>query len=469
MIPRARLFGYASSVVVLLVASSSLAADVSMVLLSGAPEQIGTTWGELNKEAIVRDMEATFLSRAKAAGISKETLIERAAVRNRIVEEIAPHWLAEARAIARAAGVDEELYIAFSGTVTRGVFLKAEKKAATASTSPAKGAIVECTSYSVPRDRAENGTIFFHKTRDNKDRSQVAIIVESSVAGVNKFIGVTDVGTINPLSMAVNDKGVAIAGDYPANLKKDSSTLVLPPAKPQYRGLGGGAVVRHIAERASSSKQALEILTDLVKKGYYAGGDVNGKHWLFVDRQGVILEACSNARHVVSMVHTKEAYFSRFNKSEPVIRLRAADKVDFPMFQSVFRERPILTGQSVSGMTVEIDPECPHLLTVAWISLPARLAAIPVFMGQRRTPASLADGTVYALGKGTATRGDQWKAEKSRWEAMESAMHAEKEALRQDVKKSIKAGNPLEADIERLENWSKDKTAAVLEAVDGTK
>jgi len=30
--------------------------------------------------------------------------------------------------------------------------------------------------------------------------------------------------------------------------------------------------------------------------------------------------------------------------------------------------------------------------------------------------------------------------------------------------KSIEAGNPLDADIERLENWSKDQAATILEA-----
>jgi len=173
---------------------------------------------------------------------------------------------------------------------------------------------------------------------------------------------------------------------------------------------------------------------------------------------------------VVWKVHTKEAYFSRFNKSEPVIQLRAANKVDFAMFQGVSRERPLVTGQSISGMTVEIDPDHPELLTVAWVSLPARVAAFPLFMGQRRTPTPLVNGDAYALGKRTANYADaEWETQKSRWAALEATMHEEKEKLVKDVKESIDAGNPLDADVERLESWSRTQATKRIERVKNTK
>lgn len=425
-----------------------------MILLAGTPETIGTTWAKINKDAIVRDMQTIYLDRVEEAGISREMLLERADVYLRIVKEIAPYWLDEGHAIAREAGLDEELYLTFCATVSRGRFL--ETRDTTAPTAYGQDEdIVECTSYAVPRDKAKDGAIFFHKTRDNKDRPQVAVIVENTTPGVNKFIGVTDIGLLNGYSMVVNDKGLAISGDYPADRKTDSSTMVLPEAAPRYRGLMGGSIQRYIAEHASSSKQALGILEDFVKKGYYAGGEVNGNHWLFVDRDGVILEACNNSEHVVSMIHDKQAYFSRFNKSEPVIQLRAADKVDFTMFQNVQREPPIITGESISGMTVEIDPDHPELLTVAWVSFPARAPAFPLFMGQRRTPKPLVDGKAYESGKRTTDYHEAgWEEQKSRWAALEVAMHEEKDKLVQDVKVSIKAGNSPDADVERLEDFS---------------
>lgn len=430
-----------------------------MIRLWGTPEKIGAIWGKLNQKAICVDVDATYLRRAAEADIDRKTLVERAARYVRIVQHIAPHWLDEARAIAQATGIDEDLYPAFLGSVSRGRFLKADVAPAAPDPDPE---IVECTSYAIPRQRARNKAIFFHKTRDNVDRPQVAILVESSLQSINKFIAVADV-SLNGLSMVVNDKGLAAAADYPADRKKESSTLVLPQAEPCYSGLMGGAIIRYVAERAESSPQALAMLEDFVSKGYYAGGDVNGQHWLFVDRQGVIVEACSNSRHVVSMTHTQEPYFSRFNQSEPVVHLRQADSVDFRMFRGVSRQAPLLTGQSISSLTVEIDPDHPDLLTVAWVALPARTAAFPLFMGQWRTPRPLADTTAYALGKSTASRGADWEAQKTRWADMEAAMHADKEELVSEVRDSIIAGNPLEADIERLESWSQDQAAAILE------
>ncbi len=424
-----------------LTAHAAVGAEVGMFRLSGTPEQIGTVWGEMNRENIIRDMEVTYLKRAADEGISRETLIERSEAYVRIAEEIAPHWLEEARAIARAAGVDEDLYIAFIDGQARNRFLH------------------ECTSYAVSRDYTRDGVILFHKTRDNVDRPQVVPIVESSLEGVNKFITVTDVSRIR-CSMMVNEKGLAGAGDYPAEKKKDSSTLHLEPAEPQYRGLMAGSILRHIAERASTCAEALAIIEDFVERGYYAGGDVNASHWLFVDREGTILEVSNNARHVVHKFHTQKVYFSRLNNSAAARRLRDAEApISFDLFRSVSRDPSICFRSSISGMTVEIHPDHPEMLTCAWIALPVPSVAFPLFMGQRRAPTPLIDGTAYELGK-AAPRQD------ARWEALEHEMHTEKEQLKDEVAASIAAGNPEQIHVELLEDWSQAQAAMLLDALE---
>jgi len=417
----------------------ALAAETSMIHLAGTPEQIGTIWGKTNKQIIPRDMDAQYLKPAAAAGLSRETLIERSAAYVRIAKEIAPHWLVEARAIARAAGVDEDLYVAFIDGQSRKRFLH------------------ECTSYATSPEHARDGAILFHKTRDNADRPQATPIVASSLAGINKFIAVTDASRIR-CSMMVNEKGLAGSGDYPADKKKDSSTLRLEKAAPQYRGLMAGTILRHIAERASSCAEALAIIEDFVAKGYYSGGKIIASHWLFVDRKGVVLEVCNNSRHVVSKVHTQKVYFSRFNKSAAARRLREAEAVDFHLFHRISRVRPILTRDSVSGMTVEIDPDRPDLFTCAWVTLPGRAVAFPVLMGQSRTPACLVDGTAYELGKKSP-------AQTPRWEAMERSMRAEKERLKEEVKASVAAGKPERTHVERLEQWSATQAAMLVKAL----
>ncbi len=421
-----------------LTAQSSAAGESGMIRLAGTPEEIGTAWGKQNKEVILRDLDVAYLKPAAAAGISKETLIERSAAYVKIVEEIAPHWHKETRAIARAVGVPEDIFMAFYGGISRKRFLH------------------ECTSYAASRGQTQDGVILFHKTRDNVDRPQAVFIMESSVEGINKFIGVTNVSCINGYSMIVNEKGLAGAGDYPANLKKDSSTLKLEPAKPQHRGLPGGSILRHIAERASDCAEALAIVEDCVAKGWYSGGKVGGKHWLFVDRKGVILEVCNNEKHVASKIHSSTVYFSRLNRSAAARRLREAQRpIDFHLFQNVARDPSICFGSSIAGMTVEIDPTHPELFTCAWISLPVRSVAFPLLMGQTSTPACLLSGETYSLGK-------KAKANRHVWEDTEQKVRASKEQLKKKLAGELPTNGP-EQTAQALNQWSKRQAEMLVE------
>ncbi len=416
-----------------------------MVRLAGTPEQIGTIWGEINKEAIARDIKESYLKRATAVGIPRETLLERSAASVRIIEQIAPHWLEEARAVAHAAGVPEDLYVAYLDGAVRSRFLDEDPD--------------ECTSYAVSRAHARGGAIMFHKTRDNRDVLQTVYIVESSLEGINKFIAVSNATGLLGLSMMVNEKGLAGAGDYPADRKKDSSTLRLKPAPNRFRGVMGGTILRHIAERASNCAQALAIIEHCVDKGWYAGGKVGGNHWLFVDREGTILEVCNNPGHVVSKVHTQKAYFSRRNKSAAAGRMRqSTDPIDFSLFRSVSRDPSICFDTSISGMTVEIDPDDPGRFTCAWAALPARAAAFPLLMGQSRTPRCLVDGAAYQLGKKS-------QPQTSRWQAMEQSIHSEEMRLKEELRASIDAGNPAPAHVEMMEQWSQTKARELMAAL----
>jgi len=429
-------------------ASQAVAGDIAVVRLAGTPEQIGRTWGEVNKQIIAHELDVHYLKKAAAAGISEATLIERSEAWVRIAGEIAPHWLEEARATARAAGVDEERYLAFVGGKVRNLFLH------------------ECTSYAVSREHAQGGAILFHKTRDNVDRPQAAFVLESSLEGIHKFIGVSDSSAIG-CSMMVNDQGLAGAADYPAHLtrKNDSAEarqlqpFPLPePAEPRYRGMMSGSLLRHIAERASTCREALDMIEDFVKRGYWAGGDVNGSHWLFVDRTGTILEVSNNARHVVSKVHDGKVYFSRFVDGAAARKLRESEgPVDFALFHGVARDKSMCFKSSIAGMTAEIDPAHPELLTCAWISLPVRAASFPILMGQSGTPGALLNGEAYDLG--TKAQG------KTRlWETLEQTAHASKELLREKVSACLAAGETRQA-ADRIEQWSRAQTAMLLEVL----
>ena len=403
-----------------------------MVRLAGTPTEIGEIWGAANKAAIVRDMEVFYLHKAADAAISEDALIERSGMFLRIAHEVAPHWLDEARAIARAAGVHEDLYLGFLADAVRSLFLH------------------ECTSYSVSREYTLGGAILFHKTRDTRAADQAAYIVESSLPGIHKFIAVCSASRID-CCMMVNDHGLAGSADYPGGLRP-------PEAEPRYRGLMNGAILRHIAERASTCDQALGIINEFVKKGYYAGGKVNATHWLFVDRTGTILEVSNNSEHVISQVHTQKVYFSRFPNRPAARQLRDTERpIDFLLFHGVSRDRSVCLPdstsptKSVSSMTVEIEPSHPDLLTCAWVSLPAGVGSFPLLMGQRATPRTLLDGTAYRVG--TATKGSR-----ALWESAEKRTHADKEPLKQRL---LAAGNRTDA-ADMADRWAQEQAANLL-------
>jgi len=389
--------------------------------LCGTPIEIGQRWGTVNRQAIGGAMEQ-YLTRARKEKLSEQTLLERAQPFVEIVKRVAPHWIEEARAIARAAGVDADLYLSYLANWPRGIGFH------------------ECTSYAVAREFTLDKAIFFHKNRDNVDCEQAAYVLATSVAGVNKFIAVSNASSIN-CSMMVNDKGLAGSGDYPAHLtrKGDPLALLPEPAEPRFRGMMNDFLLRHIAERAADCSQALNIIQDFSKHGYYAGGTVNGTHWLFVDRTGTVMEVSSNARHVVSKIHTQKVYFSRMDGSPAAARLRqAAEPIDFHLFHNASRDPSICLRSSISGMTVEIDAEHPDVLSCAWISLPAKSLSFPVFMGARKTPGCLVSGELYKIGK-------PLDAEKSKWETLERRTHTDKQRLASETLGLLAAEKTAEA------------------------
>jgi len=399
------------------------------VQLSGTPTEIGETWGAVNRQAIRKDMER-YLAKARAENLSEKTLIERAQTFVGIAKQVASHWIEESRAIAQAAGVDADLYLSFVANSPRGIGFH------------------ECTSYAVSRELTQGGAILFHKTRDNVDREQAACVLASSVKGVNKFIAVSNASALS-CSMMVNDKGLAGSADYPAHLtrKNDPHALIPEAAQPQYRGMMSGSILRHVAEKASNCTQALSIIEDFVKKGYYAGGKVNGSHWLFVDRTGTIMEVSNNARHVVHRMHAEKVYFSRLDGSAAAKRLCQAERpIDFHLFHDVSRDPSICFGSSISGMTVEIDAEHPDVLTCAWVAFPARSLSVPVFMGVQKTPRCLFNGDLYTLGKTLDT-------ERSRWEALERRTHADKQRLAGRIADLLEADRTAEA-VDLLDTWT---------------
>lgn len=391
------------------------AAESPAVELVGSPAQIGRRWGLLNARAIAEDMEEYYTAPAEKAGLDRAELVRRSEKFVALARELAPHWLDETQAVAEAAGVAPELYLAFVGSVYRSIW---------------RGE--DCTSFAVSPHYTD-GRIFFHKNRDNVPKRQAAFVVASDRPGINKFIAVSDASVIACMMM-VNDKGLAGSADV-GGLRED---------QPRYRGWMNTALLRYIAEKASDCEEALAIIERFVRDGNYAGGTV-GTHWLFVDRHGKILEIRNNSTRVEHEYHDQKVYFSA-NRPAAMDRMQQLpEPVGFADFHNVSRDSSTCFPQSISGMSVEVSREHPDFLTVAWIAMPARSLAFPLVMGGVQTPLALLNGDADLAGR-------QSPGDYRHWEPIEEFAFNGQRRLEVEVRALLAEGRVAQA-REALDRW----------------
>ena len=214
-------------------------------------------------------------------------------------------------------------------------------------------------------------------------------------------------------------------------------------------------ILRYIAEKASSCADALAIVQMFVDNGYYAGGDVGGTHWLFVDKTGNILEVENDTATVTYAYHNSDkVYFSLYADSNAANTLRnAAQPIDFHMFHNVSRDPSII--DSISGLTVEISQTNPAYLTTAWITLPAKGLAFPLFMGGNKTPLPLVNGQVDSL----FSTIDGATAE---WETIENGLYSESGTLQSQITTLLGESRQQDA-INLIDNWVGQKTKSGMD------
>lgn len=403
---------------------------IETVTLRGSPAEIGSLWGRINAAAIHADLEKYYLKPAKEAGLSIATLIERSQRYAEVSRRYAPHWLEETAAVAESAGVEPGLYLSFTASVYRGLFLGNE-----------------CTSYAMSTAFTEDARIFFHKNRDNALKKQSVFILDGAASGVNRFIAVSDASVIAAMMM-VNDKGLAGSADVGG----------LKVGDPAFRGMMNTAVLRHIAERAATCDDALRIVQEYVRAGHYAGGGKWGTHWLFVDAGGKILEISNNSREVTHRFHTQKAYFSRLPGSDArKTLLDAQAPVDFAAFHNASRDSSICLKDSIAGMSVEIDRQHPATLSRAWVSLPAKALSFPLFIGGSETPLPLLNGEVFD----TCLRIEGRRAD---WERLEAAAFRRQSSLESEVRTLLKTRDARQA-AATIDLWTRQITSEHLAAL----
>jgi hypothetical protein len=215
------------------------------------------------------------------------------------------------------------------------------------------------------------------------------------------------------------------------------------------------ALLRHVAERADDCDQALAIVREFVEEGWYAGGGAVGTHWLFVDAKGRILEISNNSSQLTHQWHDDERVYFSAARGRAVERLRDANSpVDFATFHNVSRDPATCFPSSVSGMSVQIDRDHPHVLTRAWISMPARSLSFPLMMGGSVTPLPLSNGRVDAAGRGSGRS-------VVTWESMEALALQHQSLLEDRVRRLLDDGRSHDA-AQVIDQWVMATAAAHL-------
>ncbi len=350
-------------------------ARVAMERYGGTPREFGIRFGERHSE-ILRQGQSRWLA---AKGISREEILDMAKPMVEVLREIAPHWLEETEGIAEAAGIDAALAVA------QLLIINTQD---------------DCTTYLMTAAHNEADALFFHRTRDNRPGRQTGAIWDIDAPGINKFMAVTYTAS-RGISVMVNEKGLAASADMGGP----------PDHDPKNVGMMNGLMLRYIAEKASDSLEALEIVERFVKNGWYTRGRAPGTVWTFADRYGNVIRASHNSgADSLSSSRVETGFYSTRGGAD---LLAALDKpVSFTTFRNVSRDPKARIDRgraSIAGMTVKIHPEYPEFLTTAWFSFPAVGLAFPMYMGGVRTPLPLLDGSVYEIGADLPNDFETWE------------------------------------------------------------
>jgi len=339
-----------------------------IISLSGDARDVGKRVGKLNAEDIrkhVREMTDGWRKR----GLTDDQMRQRSEPFRRFADKFAPHWLDELHAIAAAADVDPDQYTAFLAGKYRDLFF-----------------VEECTSFLAVGSATADGATLFHKNRDNVARAQCLLrkkIAHSSAPF--GFYGVGDTSDIG-LMMMVNERGVAGSADVGGPAED----------RPKGKGVMNPYILRLVAERAERCEDALEIVQQCLRDGWYAGGSTVGTNWLFADRFGKGLRVAQNSyqeehwffEDTVALLAREETEGARLITDKKG-RITLAD------MNAAATHPSICFATSVSALSVRIDPDKPAELSSVWTALPAWSPYVPLLPAVDGVPKSIADGAFF--------------------------------------------------------------------------
>lgn len=340
-----------------------------MIALRGKAEFVGRIFGEVAKESI-RELASSFKPPRDWENNVKDFI--------NILDEVAPHWLEEGRAICESAGIDLQLLLAYS--------LPSQKE--------------ECTSFIALS--TESGFPILHKNRDFLIQRQSFFI--KRIEGYHKFIG-----GASPLDLGIayflNEAGLAGACNTGGHCDEEPTV-----------GLLDRHIMRLIAEKASNRKEALGIVKDLLEKGLLSTeGDNRGFILLLLDKDGGMVieytpkelkwEEASEGLLIRSnsfllLDEKKEDISSQHRLQRARELLGGKGKIKPDDIWATAGDRtgsyPICSKHTVSALTAVLHPLLPSLsLAFAFPGPPDKAIPFPLSLASEETPEELLRGDYW--------------------------------------------------------------------------
>jgi hypothetical protein len=342
-----------------------------MVSLCGSPGQVGRRFGRLNADDVRQHVDRV-VTGWRSRGLSETEIIRRAEPFRRFMAKFAPAWEDELVRCAEAADIEPELYVAFQAGKYRDLFF-----------------VDECTSFLAVGVATEDGAALFHKNRDNVARGQCAykktIFHSSKPAAFHATGDTSDLGVM----MMVNAHGLAGSADM-GGLAED---------RPKGRGVMNPYILRLIAERAERCDDALEIIQQMIRDGWYAGGSRTGTHWLFADRFGCGLRVAQNSHEEQhTFLKDEVAFLARGSTAGAEIVRSRKGRITLADMNAAASHPSICFTTSISAMTVRVDPGDPAGASSVWFALPACAPYVPLFPLAPGVPREILDGGCFERG-----------------------------------------------------------------------
>ena len=281
------------------------------VFLVGKASEIGAVQGDLQRVVLCERIHRTLRRAEESDAIEMlQSRVERFA---QTLEEIAPHWIEEARGMSTHAGVEPWQLLALNclppdfwgvnyiAVPTGDSQMTRELVDVYDAQGVEPGLGGECTSFFALGDATVAGETLLHKNREERDEVQCAYI--KGVTQKYRFVGGGDIGNLGTAHLHTEN--------FWAGANNTGSDVL--PDEYQDCALSDSHALRWLGENCRTLDDIVPALENLIAHEYLSGGGhEKGSIWMFADAaRGLVVEATS--RHMAHQWFEGDAQVVRTN------------------------------------------------------------------------------------------------------------------------------------------------------------